>query len=198
MVRASEEFAPEVHIDVTDGSFVEKCSVPIADLAETRPEIPVELHLMVKEPLDVINQLAKTSVKRVIVHWEALREVRTALGLLRRQGFAIGLAVNPETPIGSFYPWLADLDQALIMGVIPGERGGSLLTDIPNKIRELRTMWPGGVISTDGGMNTKTIPAVAQAGADRIIVATAIWQSADPRGEYLALQHIANRSIKAD
>jgi ribulose-phosphate 3-epimerase len=193
MLRASEEFAPEVHIDVTDGSFVEKRSVAIADLAGMRSEIPVEVHLMVKEPLEAIHQLTETSIRRIILHSEVVREARTVPGLLRRQGFAIGLAVNPDTPIVSLYPWLAELDQAVVMGVIPGERGASLRTDTPNKIRELKLMWPRGTISTDGGMNAKTIPAVTQAGADRIIVATALWQSADPRSEYLALQRLTNR-----
>ena len=198
MLAASEEFAPEVHIDVTDGVFAGRRSVPVASLMEAKPAIPVELHLMVKEPLDALDQLRGTSVKRIIVHWETLGEIGPALSLLRRQEFVPGLAVNPDTAIDTVSPWLAELNQVLVMGVAPGERGGALVVEVPHKIRTLRMIWPNGTISADGGMNAETIPEVARGGADRIIVATAIWQSADPRSAYQALQDVADRSAQAE
>src|SRR3990172_12596850 len=99
MMRAVEKMADEAHIDFLDGDFVETVSISPQALVATNPKIDLEAHLMVKRPDLFIVPFKETRVKRIIFHADAVDNSDFLIRLFKDEGFAVGIAINPETSL---------------------------------------------------------------------------------------------------
>ena len=113
------------HIDVMDGHFVPAISfgTGMVRTMERLTTKPLDVHLMVEKPLDFLPELEELGVKRVSVHYEIPGGPEAALRAICAAGMQAGLVLNPETPVESALPYLAQISQLLLMTVYPG-RGG--------------------------------------------------------------------------
>lgn len=181
MMRVVEEMADEAHIDFMDGIFVETVSVHAQSLVACHPSIDVEAHLMVKHPETFVASFKETRVKRIIFHVEAVDNVDFMIRLFKDEGFLVGLALNPETALERIIEHLSELNLVHFLTVYPGRQGNPFQPQVLDKILSLRERWPSGIISVDGGIKKDNIVAVAESGADRLIVGSVLWESPDPK-----------------
>lgn len=116
------------HIDVMDGHFVPAISfgTGMVRTMERLTTKPLDVHLMVEKPLDFLPELEELGVKRVSVHYEIPGGPEAALRAICAAGMQAGLVLNPETPVESALPYLAQISQLLLMTVYPGRGGQGL------------------------------------------------------------------------
>lgn len=189
MMRVVEKLTDEAHIDFMDGMFVETISVHAQSLIAAKPQIDLEVHLMVRHPEAFVALFRETRVKRIIFHAEAVENIDFMIRLFKDEGFLAGLALNPESPVEKVLEHLPELDLVHFLTVDPGRQGNPFQPQVLEKILSLRERWPSGTISVDGGVKKDNIVAVCEAGVDRIVVGSALWESPDPANTFLELEN---------
>jgi ribulose-phosphate 3-epimerase len=180
-----------VHIDIMDGKFVPTTSITLEDVlkSELAKHFSIEVHLMVENPEAYFDQCQEAGVKRVVFHIEAA-DAATALAKASEYNFAIGLAVNPETPIAQLEPYMGRLTNVLVMSVRPGYQGQAFLPETLEKIKELKMSAPDVMIEVDGGINPETIALVADAGADAAMAGSSLFKEGEVKANFETLQKI--------
>lgn len=175
------EGAEYIHIDVMDGHFVPTISfgVPIIKSIRKYTDKKFDVHLMVEEPLCYIQEFVDAGADLITVHVEACRHLDLVLTEIRRCGAKVGVAVNPATPITVLEHILEKVDMVLLMAVNPGAGGQKYIPYCTEKIRKLREwMNEKGLqidIEVDGGVTTKNLQEVIEAGANIIVAGSAIF-----------------------
>ena len=171
-----------LHLDVMDGHFVPNLTygLPIVSACRAVTELPLDVHLMIANPTDYIERYAEAGADIITIHAEAVDDPRAILAQIRTLGASAGLALNPPTPVSSVVPYLDHCDLILIMSVMPGVGGQAFNDRALDKLRELKaTVRDRVTLEVDGGINEETIAAAAQAGADLLVVGSAIFNHAD-------------------
>ena len=133
VARAGADF---LHVDVMDGQFVPNLTFgPILVRAMRKlTSLPLDVHLMVADPLRFLEEFAKAGADHLIVHLEAVKDASRALEEIRARGLRAGLAVKPETPLPRYLEALPHCDIALVMTVEPGAGGQPFLPQSPERI----------------------------------------------------------------
>jgi ribulose-phosphate 3-epimerase len=168
-IREADEAGVDlIHLDVMDGTFVPNISFGPSIVAAVRQATRLELdvHLMVDQPERYVADFAEAGADYISVHVEATRHPHRAVQRIKELGKKAGLVINPGTPLSAFEPLLADLDLALLMSVNPGFGGQAYLPSTTN---------PGCVLEVDGGVKASNIATIAEAGADIVVVGSAIY-----------------------
>jgi len=194
-VAAVEEGGADwLHIDVMDGRFVPNLTFGANMVATLKKltKLPLDVHLMVVEPENYIEPMAKAGAAVFTFHPEATVHVQRQLAHIREQGMQAGLALNPGTPLTAAEEVVKDLDLLLIMTVNPGFGGQSYLPGSNEKIQRSRALLTAHraqcFLEVDGGITNKTIAAAHQAGADTFVAGNAVFASADPAREVQELR----------
>ena len=193
---------PMVQVDLCDGIFVPNKTWPFAGDSETDinfrrilneeeglpfwEEVDFELDLMVADAVENFDLYMKLGVKRVVFHIEAIKDPENFKEFLEgidpyvREMTEIGIAINPTTELESIFPIisLVDFVQCMAIGRI-GYQGEPFHVGVLDYIKILKEKFPDMVISVDGGVNPKTAPRLLSAGADRLVVGSAIFNSDD-------------------
>ena len=181
---AIRKLAPIWQIDALDGSMFESKSFFDAKQIKKIKDLPeIELHLMVKDPLAIIEEWKHhiNTLRRAIVHAEIDEPLEPMLAYIKNLGIQTGLAINPKTPIKVIEPLAHLLDTILIMGVDPGQSGQKFIgKKILKKIKKVAKKYPNITIAVDGGINLETAKSITNAGAHQLCVSSAIWQAKDP------------------
>lgn len=159
---------------------------------------------MVTEPAKWVGPLQKAGASLFTFHLESdMPEGGTKgmIEMIRDAGMKVGIVTKPKTPIEEVFPYLDDIDHVLIMTVEPGFSGQSFMPDVMPKVKALREKAPTMNIQVDGGLSPKTIDVAAEAGANVIVAASAIFGSDDQQGVINALREgvdkqIANKKAK--
>jgi len=203
-------------IDVMDGKFVEDVSWPYTEDDEYFQGIlhedaglpywdqfDFEVDLMVVRPEEVINDWVTAGVRRIVVHQESTNEMEKILKDFRERfpkseqpdvfDCEIGIAQNIDTPIESLYPFLDQIDFVQFMGIAEiGVQGNPFDERVLDKIRTLREYSPKAIISVDGGVSLETASELIDAGANRLVVGSAIFKSEDIGATIKEFKHLGN------
>jgi ribulose-phosphate 3-epimerase len=189
--------ADMLHLDLMDGHFVPNLTFgpPVVKALAKVATVPLDAHLMVTNPDDLVADLAAAGVHRTAVHVETCPHLHRTLGGIRDLGMRAGVAINPATPLVLFEDVIDDLDFVLIMSVNPGFGGQAFITSSLPKIRRLRrTLGDRPVdISVDGGVDPSTAGPLAAAGATTLIAGSAIFGIPDRRRALESLRTAAKR-----
>ena len=168
-----------VHVDVMDGHFVPNITFGPAMCAAIRPHIKgvMDVHLMIAPVDPYIEAFAKAGADVITAHVEATPHIHRTLQAIRGAGAKAGVALNPGTPASAVAELLDMVDLICVMTVNPGF-GGQKFIDMTAKIRDLRAMIGDRPvhIEIDGGIDPKTAPLVAQAGADVLVAGSAVFK----------------------
>ena len=168
-----------VHVDVMDGHFVPNITFGPAMCAALRPHIRgvMDVHLMIAPVDPYIEAFAKAGADVITAHVEATPHIHRTLQAIRGAGAKAGVALNPGTPASAVAELLDMVDLICVMTVNPGF-GGQKFIDMTAKIRDLRAMIGDRPvhIEIDGGVDPKTAPLVAQAGADVLVAGSAVFK----------------------
>ncbi|MFE3577483.1 ribulose-phosphate 3-epimerase [Lysinibacillus sp. NPDC059133] len=174
-----------IHIDVMDGHFVPNISFGSIVLDAIRPltDLPLDVHLMIENPDQYIEQFAKAGADYITVHVEACRHLHRTIQLIRSFGVKPGVVLNPHTPIESIQHILEDIDMVLFMTVNPGFGGQKFIHSVVPKIEALAAIIKERnldiAIEIDGGINAETIIPCAKAGATIFVAGSAIYSKED-------------------
>jgi ribulose-phosphate 3-epimerase len=181
--KSVRAYAPLWQIDILDGSIFDSTCWADLSVIETLNDLPdIELHLMVENPLPIIQawSVKIPSLKRAIVHAEIERPLTPVLDQIHHLNIEAGIAFNPETDLVDYKHELQESDTILIMGVHPGASGQAFLGDpVLRSITEAKERFPKKFIAVDGGVTTGNISSIYQAGADAVCAASLIWKSDD-------------------
>ena len=174
-----------VQVDVMDGRFVPNLSFGpyIAGAVAAASGLPVDAHLMVEEPLKFVDAFAAAGAGLITVHAEA-RGAAGAVERVKKLGLRAGLALRPRTPASRLAPFMGLLDVALVMTVEPGFGGQAFMPEMMPKVFRVREMiarsgrkvW----LQVDGGINAETAVTAVAAGADSLVIGSALFKAADP------------------
>ncbi|AET70128.1 ribulose-phosphate 3-epimerase [Desulfosporosinus orientis DSM 765] len=202
-VHLVEEAGAEVlHIDVMDGHFVPNLTFGPALVKSIRSQshMRFDVHLMVQEPEKFIEDFAAAGADHITFHLETTPHVHRVIQQIKEHGITAGIALNPSTPLDGLKYVLADLDMVLLMTVNPGFGGQKFITNVVPKIQVLRhhleQTQSSCLIEVDGGVNEKTAPIVAKAGAQILVAGSAVFAQPDPKQ---AIQNIRQAAeLKSD
>ena len=170
-----------IHVDVMDGRFVPNITMgPLVVAAARRvTTLPLDVHLMIVEPDHLLEAFADAGATRISVHWETCPNLYRTLQAIKGLGCETGVAINPHTPAAFISEILPLLDQILVMTVNPGFGGQQFLTGTLPKIAAFRRMIDAAgrdiILEVDGGINTDTAAEVVEAGANALVVGTAVF-----------------------
>lgn len=194
-IRSVEEGGADwLHVDVMDGRFVPNITIGPPVVAAIRPvtKLPLDVHLMIADPDRYIPAFAKAGADIISVHAEACVHLHRTIHFIKEQGVKAGVVLNPHTPVETIRHVIADVDLVLLMTVNPGFGGQAFIPSVVPKIREVARL--AGEqnktldIEVDGGVNAKTAPLCAEAGANVLVAGSAIYNEADRAAAIRALR----------
>lgn len=181
-----------VHVDVMDGMFVPNITIgmPVVKALRRVTMLPLDVHLMVQQPIRYVEEFVKAGADWLTVHIEADTEENTlaALDKIRALGCKASLSLKPATPAEAAAPYLEKCDMILVMTVEPGLGGQAFMTDMMPKLKKLRQMLdevnPACILEVDGGINTVTQQTVKENGAYALVTGSAYFTAPD-RSEFV-------------
>ena len=185
-----------LHLDVMDGNFVPNITygMPIVAGLRRLTELPLDVHLMIEKPERYIDQFVEAGSDVITVHVEGLEDPRKTLRHIREAGVAAGLAFNPDTPLDEVTPFVEECDLILVMSVAAGFGGQKFNPVALEKLSALKSLTPDHVaLEVDGGVNPETITQCAEAGADLLVVGSAIFRQDDYGAAVARLNQLLGR-----
>lgn len=174
--------APYIHIDVMDGDFVPSISfgMPVISSVRSCTDKVFDVHMMVTEPVRYVGQIKACGADIITVHAEACRHLDQTLREIKKNGAKAGVALNPATLIQTVEHVLELADMVLVMTVNPGFGGQKIIPYTLEKVRALRKMCRDrGIdmdIQVDGGVDMDNITRLLEAGANVIVMGSAIFR----------------------
>lgn len=190
-----------VHIDVMDGHFVPNLTlgVPFVQQVHKVTSLPLDVHLMISNPLEQLDWFLDAKPDYLTAHIEALdgdAEIREFISRTRAAGVAPCLALKPDCPVEAVKPYIADLDMVLVMSVFPGFSGQSYIEGSEERVGQV-AVWaaelnPELLIQVDGGIAPGgTAEAVAAQGADVLVAGSGVFKAADRAQAIAQMREVA-------
>ena len=170
-----------IHVDVMDGHFVPNITIGpvITEGARRATALPLDVHLMIKDPDRYLEAFAKAGADWITVHAEACTHLHRTLTHIRELGVRAGVALNPGTPLASISDVLSCIDLLLVMSVNPGFGGQSYIMNSTKKLRQARALLDSvgspAELQVDGGVDAANIAEVVAAGATVIVAGSAVY-----------------------
>lgn len=182
-----------IHIDVMDGHFVPNISigVPVVESIKKVCDIPFDVHLMISNPIDYVEQFTKAGADIICFHAESNSDIGDTIDKIISLGKKAALAVKPGTDIDVVLPYIDKLWMVLVMTVEPGFGGQSFMQSTMPKIEKLRAIDPNINIEVDGGINADTVKIAAEAGANVFVAGSAVFKSENPNNTIALLKQNA-------
>ncbi|MCP5492872.1 MAG: ribulose-phosphate 3-epimerase [Chlamydiales bacterium] len=174
--------ADAIHFDIMDGHFVRNLSLSPKGLAAVNraTDLFMDVHIMVYNPFDYIEELIRSGADQITFHMEATENVAETLDFIRKCGIKAGLAYCPETSYSLIPKYLDKIDTLLLMTVNPGWGGQGFIEDVLDKIKFARkTIDDLGLkvdIQVDGGINAETAKLCKAAGANNLVAGTYLFE----------------------
>lgn len=181
IAAAEAEGADFIHVDVMDGVFVPNLSVglPIVEAARASTNLPIDVHLMIVDPGRWVERFAEAGADTIVVHVEADPHLYRTLRAIEEAGAAPGVTLNPGTPVQMLEAVLPIVRQVLIMSVSPGFGGQTFIPASLQRLRQARAMLdavnPSCRLEVDGGIKAENAGKVVAAGADMLVVGSAVY-----------------------
>ena len=182
-----------VHIDVADGTFTD---ITLwhnpEDLFALQTPLFVEVHLMIADIDERVQEWLRPIVRRIIFHREASHNPDSIIHVCRSSDIQVGIAIRPDSPIDIILPHISKVDLVQMLAVAPGRSGQSFQLDTLQKITALHNACPSCPIEVDGGVNNATIHSIVGAGASLLVAGAAIFKTPDMRR---AIEELRSASV---
>ena len=173
-------FSDMFHVDVMDGNFVPNLTIGAPVVKMIKTDVPLDLHLMIRNPHRYIDEFAKAGAYSMTIHAEASLHLAPDVEKIKAAGVRACVAISPDTPVDKIATVLPMLDMVLVMSVVPGFGGQSFMPEVLDKVRWIREHYPNLDIQIDGGINDQTAKLAIEAGANVLVSGSYILKSDDP------------------
>ena len=174
-----------LHFDVMDGVFVNNITygLSILDAVNKCTDMPLDVHLMIVDPLRYAERFANSGADIITFHIESQSDTLETINAIKKAGAKVSLSVKPGTPVEKLYPYLPYLDMVLIMTVEPGFGGQSFIPETLDKVRKIREkiteLGLDTDVEVDGGINAETADHVIEAGANVLVSGSYLFNAPD-------------------
>lgn len=171
-----------IHCDVMDGHFVPNLTFGpiVVDAVKRSTHLPVDVHLMIKNPDKLIENFIKAGANYLTVHYEEVIHLNRTVNRIKELGCKPGVSINPSTPVQSLEDIAEYVDLVLLMSVNPGFGGQIFIPNVLKKISELvalrNKLKAKFLIEIDGGINNKTILPALKAGVDVFVAGSSVFK----------------------
>lgn len=177
--------ADYIHVDVMDGHFVPNISfgAPVMKCLNGKTSVPYDVHLMIENPDDYIEDFVTAQTEYITVHQEACRHLHRTIQNIKSKGVKAGVSINPATPVETLSCILEDVDLVLIMSVNPGFGGQKFIPSAVSKVKELAALKKernlNFVIEIDGGVTLDNAKMLEEAGVELAVAGSAVFKAED-------------------
>ncbi|MCC5914550.1 MAG: ribulose-phosphate 3-epimerase [Balneolaceae bacterium] len=186
------------HCDIMDGHFVPNISYGpgiVGAVRSTLPDAFLDVHLMIENPDQYLEDYADAGADLISVHYEACPHLHRTIQSIGQLGCMSGVVINPATPVSILKSILPDVDLVLLMSVNPGFGGQKFIESSYDKVRELAVMREEAglsfLIEIDGGVGNKNIKKLSQAGVDVHVAGSSVFKSGDIPAAIRELEKLA-------
>ena len=172
-----------LHVDVMDGHFVPNLTIgpPIVEAIRKVTSLPLDVHLMITNPDQFVDDFAKAGANYLTVHVETCPHLHRTIQFIKEKGLKAGVTLNPATSLVTVEEILPEVDLLLIMSVNPGFGGQRFISNVLEKIRRARALIDATgrpiLLEVDGGVKVDNARAIAAAGADILVAGSAIFEA---------------------
>lgn len=171
--KINSSTADYLHVDMCDGKYVATSNFVLNKLIKllSLSTRPLDIHLMTMNPEKYIEALAYLNVDTFTFHLNSNKDPMNTIKLVKSMGLKVGIALNPDEDIDLIMPYLKDLDQVLIMSVVPGKGGQPFMPEVLNKITKLNELKDDFhfITAIDGGIKAETMELIKPYYIDKII-----------------------------
>ena len=200
-VEAEKAGADMLHIDVMDGCFVPNITIGPAFVKALKAavDLPLDVHLMIREPERYVDAFAKAGASYITVHVEATTHLHKTVQMIKEMGVKAGVTLNPATPISTLEEIIPFVDMVLVMSVNPGFSGQTFIPTSSRKIAAvkgmMREMGYDVPIEVDGGINPERAREAVSAGAE--ILVSGSWLFKHPQGLKAGVEELRSAAMSA-
>ncbi|GAA5508859.1 ribulose-phosphate 3-epimerase [Novipirellula caenicola] len=181
VARLADAGTKVLHLDVMDGHFVPNLTygMPIIEGLRRHTDLPLDVHLMISDPLKYARPMVEAGADMLTFHVEAVEDAVHTAREIKKLGVGVGVALNPDTPIRDLDSCVEEVDMVLVMSVNAGFGGQSFNPVALDKLKLLRESHPDLLLEIDGGINEETIGQAREAGCDLFVVGSGIFRADD-------------------
>lgn len=174
-----------IHVDLMDGKFVENKNYTLSEITKLLSGVkkPLDVHLMVAEPLKYTEFYATLNTEYLTFHYEAVKDPILVINDIKEYGLKVGMSIKPGTSVRLIEEYLPLIDQVLVMSVEPGKGGQPFIEEVIGKVQELDAIRKHHnchyVISVDGGVNNENIEMLKLNHVDLVVSGSYVCKSDD-------------------
>ena len=181
MVNKSQ--ASWLHVYVMDGNFVPNISfgTPIIEAINKHAKKPLDIHLMIHEPVRYIEKFVELKAEIITVHIEACSNLPQTIKKIKSFNTKAGVAINPETDISKLNDIVDLIDLVCIMSVNPGFSGQKFIEKTYERLEKIKSIVGNNtLIEIDGGLNNINAKILSEMGANVLVFGNYIFKSKNP------------------
>lgn len=177
--------ADMLHCDVMDGVFVPNLTFGMKLVKDVKKlvKIPLDVHLMIVEPIKYVEQFALSGADIITFHLEATDKVGDTINAIKHSGAKVGISIKPNMSVRALIPYLDDVDLILIMSVEPGFGGQKFMPKALQKLADTKKLIGERniILQVDGGVTENNVDEIIKAGADCIVAGSTVFKAVDKR-----------------
>ncbi len=193
-VELVNQHAEAFHLDIMDGTFVPNISFgfPVVEAIAKKATKPLDAHLMIVHPEKYVDRFAKVGVDMLSFHLNAVENPGQILAQIWAAGMKPGLAINPDIPVESLFPYLNQCHYVVLMSVFAGFGGQKFIESTYERVKALKAeIDRQGVdchIQVDGGVSAANSAKLIECGADILVAGSAVFKAENPAAVIAAMK----------